>query len=820
MNNSAGSELTFSGFSNLTFSSATSQTQDKADSAIYVGPKTTVTPPIPPPANSEASGGSQDSSSENTEPKGEENQSEDRGSESKVNGGESTTTVVEPAASATLWRITSDTSVANADVSDNPSTTGVNSAGNSVHPEIKVGKDAGENSISEEKTKEASAPATTSPSITFKDNVDITFENNSSKKAGGAINVNGGTGKIENNTGTCTFSKNNAKEQGGAISITGNFDITGNKTVVFSGNKAQVISSPAQETEGKAAEVTEQEVPAVTTGTGGAIHYLAAPTTSEPGISGQPSGQTEIPSSSVQAILLSADIPAPTPVKKQQEPAPAEDPCLTISGSTSVTFTNNSSTTSGGAIHAKKLVLSSGGDITFSNNSSGKGGAIFITDGGDISITAETGSITFQGNTVTSADDIILPSKTPETGEKANKEQPNAALALIASKASAKAVAANQNQKPTHNAIHLGSGAKISQLRAGTGQTIFFYDPITMATASSSSQSPAKPSIPDSSIRAAAVSAPAPAVTPKTPLKINASDSNATTVYNGTIVFSGEKLSTEAAANPLNATSVFDTSVSLEAGTLVLKSGAGLIVDSFTQQEGSLIVMDGGTSIITRVPTTASPAPKATLAAEALPVVRALTKCTDPKVVSELVASSLMNFKQRGPSAATPANPGVSASQTQAADGSITITNLAVNLDSLGDGKMITLTASGTGNITLSGDLQFQDSSQNFYDNPLLNKNFSANILDISTNGSGKIETNNFNMIPQGSTSSNVGYQGKWEVIQTTDTSGKVSFELKWIASGYTPPPTRNAPLVPNSLWCSAIDMRAIQNLVEVSAQN
>ncbi|EPP36493.1 chlamydia polymorphic membrane middle domain protein, partial [Chlamydia psittaci 84-8471/1] len=69
--------------------------------------------------------------------------------------------------------------------------------------------------------------------------------------------------------------------------------------------------------------------------------------------------------------------------------------------------------------------------------------------------------------------------------------------------------------------------------------------------------------------------------------------------YNGKIVFSGEKLSSEDAQNPLNAISVIHNDVSLEAGTLVLSNGAGLLVDSFTQKEGSLIVMDGGTSIIT-----------------------------------------------------------------------------------------------------------------------------------------------------------------------------------------------------------------------------
>lgn len=264
--------------------------------------------------------------------------------------------------------------------------------------------------------------------------------------------------------------------------------------------------------------------------------------------------------------------------------------------------------------------------------------------------------------------------------------------------------------------------------------------------------------------------------------------------------------------------SVINTDVSLEGGTLVLKSGAGILVDSFVQKDGSLIIMDGGTSIITNVPATSKPNSKAPVikpSSNSVPVVNILSRSTNPKILSELVASSLMNFKQKGLSASV-----VSGSQVTNPDGSITITNLAVNLDSLSGGKVITLTATGTGNVSITGDLKFQDSSQNFYDNPMLNKNFSANILDISTGPGGKVDTTGFNMIPQGSTNSNSGYQGKWEVSEIKDpTTGKVSFELKWISTGYTPTPDRRATLVPNSLWCSAIDIRAIQQLVEVSTE-
>ncbi|QVE48837.1 polymorphic outer membrane protein middle domain-containing protein [Chlamydia crocodili] len=810
INNSAGSALTLSGFSNLSFTKSTNQDQTKADSAIYVGPKKSEVP---------ANGGV------GVVP-----------GASSVPGNSVSNSASEPNAAASLWMISSDTSASEKGSS-------------------------GENSVASPKAAEEAA---STPAIILKENVNITFSGNSSKKAGGAINVDGGSATIENNTGICTFSNNNAKEQGGAVSVTGNFDIAGNKTVVFSGNKAEVVPSPTESPEGKAAAVVSNQAQTPATGTGGAIHCLAGdasvPAAKAPEKVVAAATEGVLPS--IRAVSLSADSPAPK-VEKQADAAAAADPCVTISGNTTVTFDNNSSTVSGGAIHTKKLVLSSGGDITFSNNSSGKGGAIFITDGGDIRITAATGSITFQGNTVTTADPITIPAK-PQAGAadsavarpvssngqadapQANAVQPEdgkivAAFATFANaQVDAKAKAdQNQPQKPSHNAIHLGSGATISQLRAGTGQTIFFYDPITTtkpAAASAGSSGSSGPAGPTGAygIRAAAVTAAgaAQAATPKTPLKINAPDAQEPALkeapvsgetkqatYNGTIVFSGEKLSAEDAKNPLNAMSVINTDVSLEAGTLVLRSGAGLLVDSFVQKDGSLIIMDGGTSIITNVPAVSNPSSKAasvpTVPNNVVPVVNASSK-SDLKIISDLVASSLINFKPRGPSASAPA---VSNSQVQNPDGSITITNLAVNLDSLSGGKVITLAATGTGNVTLTGDLKFQDSSQNFYDNPMLNKNFSANILDISTTTGGKVNTEGFNMIPQGSTSSNVGYQGKWEVKEVKDASGKVSFELQWISTGYTPTPNRRATLVPNSLWCSAIDIRAIQQLVEVSTQ-
>ncbi|WP_172600742.1 autotransporter domain-containing protein [Chlamydia abortus] len=785
INNSARSALTFSGFKDLSFVCATSQDQTQADSAIYVGPK-------PTSGDGELS----------LQAEGSKANSHTEGS---VN-----TALVKYAGISTDATATNGESQKDHSTNVAPATQGVSEG----------------------------QAAESSPDIILKQNVNITFSSNSSKTAGGAIRVSG-SATIENNTGTCTFSNNNAKEQGGAISVHGDCNITGNKNVVFSGNQAQEIPAPSTVT---VEETVVKEPAKKATGAGGAIYCVKAPI-SVPATPIQPPKQT-LPS------LKSAALSGETHEKVAQQEEPSADPCLTISGNASVIFDNNSSTVTGGAIHAKKVVLSSSGNMTFSNNSSGKGGAIYIADDGDISITAATGSIIFQGNKVTAADPITLPTKKEtaiaavSTEEKRHTEDqtdasqgsrsPSAGMTsaffTLANKAEIPAESqAKENSKPTCNSIHLGSGATISQLRAQTGQTIFFYDPITTTAPAAAAVATAKQ--PETSLAkatsgipasASAISVLAPAPT-KTPLKINAPDTpdaeiqkvsaeaaQQSAVYNGKIVFSGEKLSSEDAKNPLNATSVIHNDVSLEAGTLVLSSGVGLLVDSFTQKEGSLIVMDGGTSIITNVTPASEGLQSRSIPSSpknAIPVIRA---------VSKVIASSLINLKERADSGTGAVVPTVEESP----EGSITITNLAVNLDSLENGKVITLAAKGgSGSVTLTGDLQFQDSSQNFYDNPLLNKNFTLNFLDISAPTTDKINTEGFNMIPQGATSSDLGYQGKWEVTEVKDLSGKVSFEMKWVSTGYIPTANRRATLVPNSLWCSAIDMRAFQNLVEVGTE-
>ncbi|ETF37853.1 polymorphic outer membrane protein middle domain-containing protein, partial [Chlamydia pecorum] len=131
---------------------------------------------------------------------------------------------------------------------------------------------------------------------------------------------------------------------------------------------------------------------------------------------------------------------------KQPPPSvPPTTPTLTIKENNEVTFINNSAAGSGGAIYAQNLTLSSQGKgVLFANNTASattpKGGAIAIADSGEISLSADGGNITFNGNT------------TNTTGGAGT---------------------------PTRNAIDLGSTAKFTALRATEGNSIYFYDPIT-----------------------------------------------------------------------------------------------------------------------------------------------------------------------------------------------------------------------------------------------------------------------------------------------------------------------------------------------------
>ncbi|UZN73494.1 polymorphic outer membrane protein middle domain-containing protein [Chlamydia psittaci] len=69
--------------------------------------------------------------------------------------------------------------------------------------------------------------------------------------------------------------------------------------------------------------------------------------------------------------------------------------------------------------------------------------------------------------------------------------------------------------------------------------------------------------------------------------------------YTGKIVFSGEKLSDEEKKQTDNLASTFNQPITISAGSLVLKDGVSVTAKQITQTEGSTVVMDLGTTLQT-----------------------------------------------------------------------------------------------------------------------------------------------------------------------------------------------------------------------------
>ncbi|ATQ71317.1 autotransporter domain-containing protein [Chlamydia psittaci] len=109
------------------------------------------------------------------------------------------------------------------------------------------------------------------------------------------------------------------------------------------------------------------------------------------------------------------------------------------------------------------------------------------------------------------------------------------------------------------------------------------------------------------------------------------------------------------------------------------------------------------------------------------------------------------------------------------------------------------------------------NTDSNSYENPILSssKPFSA-ITVISSSGQTTTapESNPTNYVPP----THYGYQGNWTVTwaQGSGTQEQIA-TLNWEQTGYSPNPERQGPLVPNTLWGSFSDIRAIQNLMDIS---
>lgn len=547
----------------------------------------------------------------------------------------------------------------------------------------------------------------------FSNNDSVLFRGNCFKTgSGGAISTD--QLRIENTKTKLTF-ENNIAKTGGAIFLSGGEgSINKNASILFSGNKAEV-SSEAKNAEQSSGTSNRD-------GCGGALcSYIDT---------SNGASQTGVHLSNNQDVTFSGNTAS-------EKGGAIYATKFTCDNNKELIFSNNTAGTAGGAIYAKTLIITAGGTTTFSNNSagprisppeasekpeeaarqaegegqdvqkvSGQGGAIAIEAGGSLTLFAKDGDIIFKGNTITTSDGETIP-----------------------------------------NAIHIGSGADIF-LQASSGHTIYFYDPITIEDPKTSDTSkfvinpptvtPAKVSSPESSyLRMAATTAQGAGAVANT----------------GAVVFSGEQLSAGLAGG---ATSTINQAIDLQNGTLVLKDGATLAVQSLTQNPNSMILMDAGTTL-------------------------------------EAIA------------------PAATAGGGAATGGNLTITNLAVNLDSVTPtSKPIKIDAKG-GTLTLSGDLQYR-SSDEMYQNPLLASNMNVQLFDLPENAN----ISNFRMVPSGA-GADSGYQGTWALQPTKTPDGKTVLTAVWKAAGYRPNTTQSAFLVPNSLWGLSRDALAIQEAISTS---
>ncbi|SPN73198.1 Uncharacterized protein with a C-terminal OMP (outer membrane protein) domain,chlamydial polymorphic outer membrane protein repeat,Autotransporter beta-domain [Chlamydia serpentis] len=295
------------------------------------------------------------------------------------------------------------------------------------------------------------------------------FSKNQSLKKGGAIHAPEVI-TITGNEGEISFSENTSKDSGAAIFTESSVIISDNAKVSFIGNKVTGTSSST-----------------IGSMSGGAICAYKANT----------------------------------------------DTQVTLSGNRTLVFSNNMSTTAGGAIHVKKLELATGGLTLFNGNTvnggtTPKGGAVAIESSGELSLSADLGDIVFLGNTVTSTNPVT-----------------------------------------NRNSIDLGTNAKLTVLRAASGQSIYFYDPITVTGTTVLTDV----------------------------LKINEPPTSSPFKYIGNIIFTGEQLSESELLDTKNLTSQLLQPVTLVAGTLSLKQGAILQTQAFTQEPDSRLEMDMGTSL-------------------------------------------------------------------------------------------------------------------------------------------------------------------------------------------------------------------------------
>ncbi|BAE81496.1 polymorphic outer membrane protein [Chlamydia felis Fe/C-56] len=123
-----------------------------------------------------------------------------------------------------------------------------------------------------------------------------------------------------------------------------------------------------------------------------------------------------------------------------------------------------------------------------------------------------------------------------------------------------------------------------------------------------------------------------------------------------------------------------------------------------------------------------------------------------------------------------------------------------------------------TGKQVTVTDISYVDEDGHAYEYPVFSKtrDFASAITLLAANGT-QVTAPTHPATPL-TPAPHYGYQGNWSISWKQGTgTNEQNATLSWKQTGYLPNPERQGPLVPNTLWGSFSDIRAIQNLMDVN---
>ena len=311
----------------------------------------------------------------------------------------------------------------------------------------------------------------------------FSFYSNLVSRDGGAIDAQSLT--IQGVKKLCVFQENTAQSDGGACQVTKNFLATDNPApVAFVGNVAGIkgggvaavtngqtngqgttelsvsfSKNTAVEFDGNVARIgggiySDGSISFLENAKTVFLNNVSAPVYIDPSQPAQGGGQQ---ATADQANYGDGGAIFCKNGNQQPPQGSAASGEVSFQGEGMVFFSKNVAAGKGGAIYAKKLSISDCGPVQFIGNIANDGGAIYLADSGELSLSADYGDIIFDANL-----------------KRIAAQQQNPATVNDVQVAS--------------NAISMGAGGKVTTLRASEGHQILFNDPIVMANGQNQAQ--------------------------------------------------------------------------------------------------------------------------------------------------------------------------------------------------------------------------------------------------------------------------------------------------------------------------------------------